>query len=270
VADLRETEVARHVVEWLAADGWEVHEEAAVGCGVADIIALRPLPRFRLPLIRRIEVKTSLSVELVAQAVEARRSLCSHTVEVAVPRPRSQRVSSGQRFLREQLRRHQIGVLWVRMEEPNGWHTDDSRVEEDVPRAGLSRAVDRAVGARTDWLITPDRLRWLAALRRTATFCAEHRNIVPAGTNRGGHWTPYKGTMWYVREFLKSHGPATLGEIMAHLAGKHHYRSDALARRAVPANLELYEGDWCEAQRSGKRTTYRIRAGAAAHGEAPR
>lgn len=261
---IAETEVARHVVEWLAADGWAVHEEVAVGSGVADIIALREQVGFRLPLIRRIEVKTALSVELVAQAVEARRSLCSHTVEVAIPEAkRSQRISTGQRYLLEQLQHHQVGMLRVRLEEPESWARDQSRVVvDDHLRPGLSRALDQ----KPNGWGRRDRAAWLSSLKRTAAFCAEHRNIVPAGTNRGGFWTPYKGTMWYVREFLKKRGDAgaTLGEIMGELTGKHHYRTDALTRRAVPTNLDLYESEWCRIDRSGKQTVYRLRE--VAHG----
>jgi hypothetical protein len=248
-----ETAVARHVIDWLTSEHWEVHEEVACGSRVADIVALRRLQGHRCPLIRRIEVKTSLTVDLVEQAYHAVRSCTSHTVEVAFPHNGRGYLSGGQGFLSTLLHREGVGILRVRMDDTQAqWN---GRVEVGSP-ARFGRVVEQPEHLRTH------RMQWLKQLQHTSSFCDRHENLVPAGTNRGGHWTPYKGTIHSVREVLKRRGEATIAELITDM-DRHHYRTDALAKRSLPSALEQWESDWCESFVRRGRRYFRLRAGAA-------
>lgn len=237
---MKETELAAKVVAYLEADGWTVYQEVLVGPGVADIIALREAGR-SIPLIRHIECKTTLSVDLVAQATDALRTHHAHFVEVAIPK--RSRTTRGQSFLRRTLREHGVGMLEV-------YSYDGGRTvwEAEAPRL---RRIDRY----------PDpgavRRNWLKRLRATRDWCDRHVDLVPAGTNGGGHWTPYKGTMREIRDFLKQKGEATLAEIMD--AVSFHYSSAKSARSCIPHALQKFETDWCETEKRGGKLYFRVR-----------
>jgi hypothetical protein len=78
-----EQELAAVVVAWLEALDADVYQEVQVGGGVADIVARVGAE------IWIVEVKTSLSLALIAQAMDRRR--LAHRVLVAAPATRALR-----------------------------------------------------------------------------------------------------------------------------------------------------------------------------------
>lgn len=72
-----EAVLARKVVEWFAAEGYETWEEVSIGSGRIDIVARRS------PVIVAVECKTSLSLSVLGQA--ARWSGIAHQSYAAVP-----------------------------------------------------------------------------------------------------------------------------------------------------------------------------------------
>lgn len=231
-AKLAEVDVAARAVAALREAHWEVHEEVVVGGGCADIIAvMRHIPGRKIPFIRHIEVKTALTVDLVEQALTAKARFHSHTVEVAVPRPRR----SSSHTLETMLRREGIGLLWVHMED--GWRSETPLEERIAPR--LLRpplAGDGSAAMR--------RRMWLAQLRRMAEKLDAHLNLVPAGTpGSKGRWTPYRGTVHRIRNLIEERGEVTLGEVME--AVEHHYATPNGARASIPRVLYSYETEWC-------------------------
>jgi hypothetical protein len=146
------------------------------------------------------------------------------------------------------LRREGVGVLVVQLDDVSADQYGRVRQEVSARFTRTERAAERL----------PARHGWLQALRATASWCSQHRNIVPAGTNRAGFWTPYKGTIDDVRGLLSALGECTIGQIMARLS-KHHYRADATARACIAKALACYETDWCHAEHRDGAWRFRLR-----------
>lgn len=77
---MSERELAAAVVAWLEG-GWDVYQEVAGNCGVADIVAVdKDGPRLWI-----IECKTSFSLAVLSQAWHWIKAGAAHRVSVAVP-----------------------------------------------------------------------------------------------------------------------------------------------------------------------------------------
>lgn len=138
-AKVSEQLVAEIVISWLEAYEADVYQEVQVSGGVADIVA-----RVRAELWI-VEVKTSLSLALVAQAMDRRR--LAHRVFVAAPYSRSMRE------VEPILRETGIGLLDVSTADCTAW--GEPRVRERVRSARHNRrpvARTASRGARSAWL----------------------------------------------------------------------------------------------------------------------
>lgn len=200
-AKATEQDVAEVVVAWLEALGADVYQEVEVSGGVADIVA-----RVQAE-IWIVEVKTSLSLALIAQAMERRR--LAHRVIVAAPYTRS---------LREVmpiLNELGIGVLEVRLGESQYGYTIDPTVyERSRSRRWNTRPVELAKQLRP-----------------------EHKTHAKAGAiGAGGRWTPFRDTCEKLARVVRAEPGITLKAAVAKV--DHHYASSRSAVAHLPRWIE--------------------------------
>lgn len=186
-----EQELAQHVVAWLQAQHWDVYQEVSTGysCARADIVAVQN------GLSWIIETKTSLSLDLLAQAV--RWVGRANFISVAVPR--GYRCSPGREFAVGLLRREGIGMLEIESDGGILFHS---------PRK--FRRTARSIGD---------------------ILCDAQKTMAEAGSSRGGYATPFAVTCREARRFIVEHPGCTMCELVDGI--EHHYGLDATARACL-------------------------------------
>lgn len=209
-----EQQVAEIVVAWLEAAGADVYQEVEVSGGVADIVA-RVAAELWI-----VEVKTSLSLALIAQGMERRR--LAHRVYLAAPRSRNLR------DVGPVVEALGIGLLEVTPGDA-GWET--SRYDYGQPRVRV------AIESR----------RWNSRPVDLATrLRPEHKTHAKAGAvGAGGRWTPFRETCSLLARLVERQPGITLKEAIDSI--KHHYSSKSSARthlaqlieRGVVAGVEI-------------------------------
>lgn len=216
---MREEDMYEPVKAWMEERGFTVYPE--VECrhlgGRADVVVTSG------PLVGVVEMKQSLSLDLIEQALRWRGY--AHYIWIAIPyRPQSYK-----KFVSMVLKDYGIGVLTV-SKQGSVW---------------------------------PDKLpqlvrRTLPHLKDSLT--AYHQSAeVKGGQSGGGYITPYRITMNHIRRFLSREQEwRTLGEILAHC--ETHYASP---RSSLAKALLLYEGSWCEQKKERGRLYFRCRPEAA-------
>ena len=185
-----EAELAAVIVEWLAAQGWEVHQEVSFGRGEprADIVG-----RYgRVTWV--IETKLSLSLSLLEQA--ANWTYWSNYVSIAFPYSSKRGRSI---FLRNALMMMGIGYLEIRPEEDVKYVTQN---------------------------LEP-RLKRKLASRKLFHLLDVHEDRVEAGTPDGGYWTPFKVTTDALRGFVEKNPGCTMKQAVDGI--DHHYRRNQTA-----------------------------------------
>ena len=192
-----EQQVAEVVVTYLEDLGADVYQEVECGTGVADIVAVVAHELWI------VEVKTSLSLALLLQAMD--RRVDATRVYVAAPHTRH---LWDIRDLCDELG---LGLLTVRCGNVEStWREDQPDVQMHVP----SRR----------WNRRPSALR--ARLR------PEHKTSAKAGAPGGaGRWTPWRDTCRQLAVLVKAQPGITLKEAIDTI--KHHYRSAASARTSL-------------------------------------
>lgn len=201
-ARVPETELGEVVVAHLLALGAEVYQEVDVPGGVADIVA-----RLR-PELWIVELKTSLSLALICQAMDRRRH--AHRVVIAAPYTRNLHEVAP---LCTELG---IGVWTIHPASPGcdaGGGCGNAFVREHVRgRRWNSRPVDLA-GRLTE----------------------EHKTHAKAGSagaiTGGGRWTPFRNTCERLAEKVAARPGITLKAAIEDIA--HHYSSAASARSSL-------------------------------------
>lgn len=179
-----EAELAAMIVEWLAAQGWEVHQEVSSSGGEprADVVGRYGCVTWV------IETKLSLSLSLLEQAAHWTRY--ANYVSIAFP---YSRLRSHSLFLRNSLKMMGIGYLAVRPEE-----------EAKYLKQSLEPRLNRKLVNRKLWHLLD-----------------AHENLIDAGTPDGGYWTPFKVTAKALRKFVEENPGCTMKEAVDGI--KHHY-----------------------------------------------
>lgn len=187
-----EAELGPPVVAWLAEQGFDVYQEVDAG-RIADIVGVCG------PLVAVVELKLSLSFELLYQATSWR--WCAHQIWVGVPAAKR---SDGRRMALDCFAQNGIGVVEVER-RPDG---------SAVAQNSAPPAFRRLAGG-------PEYLR--GALRE------ENRTAAFAGARASDRtWTQFKVTCNRVRDYLAQHDGAPIGDVVRDV--EHHYASDAGAR----------------------------------------
>jgi Holliday junction resolvase-like predicted endonuclease len=199
--DFSEADLAKKVVAWLREQEWKIYQEVEGGGGVADIVATRG------PLVWVIECKKTLGLSVLSQAYKWRYH--AHFVSIAVPMTKKRWLEqSAEVFMRD----YGIGCLRV---DVKGQYYRDVEVAED-----------------------PKLFRTRYAKKLRESLCEEHRTFAQAGTNRGGHWTPFKRTCGYLVDMVTR--PGNNGMLLHEAIKKleHHYVSDKSAVASLKHLIE--------------------------------
>lgn len=191
-----ETEIAAPVVAWLRDLDWEVYQEVQLPGGRrADIVGVRG------PLVWVVEVKASVSLQLLEQAIEWLRF--AHYVSIAAP-PGKWQVN---RFISTVTRDYGIGAFLA--------HARIAGYQEPY--------------AAEHW--RPELHRRADVSRLRSVLCDEQKSTLAAGSKSGGYWTPFRSTCDALRRFLEDHPGATLKKAIDGIA--HHYATPASARGSL-------------------------------------
>lgn len=189
-----ELEVAAPVVAYLRAAHWEVYQEVSLGYGARtiDIVATQG------PLLWAVEVKRTLSIQLLDQAVDLHGY--AHYVSIAVPRSNTKERGVRGRFVWQFLGHYGIGRFRV---------TSRSDVESlEAPALNRKALVHRLRNCLHD----------------------EQKTMAEAGS-QGGYWTPFSMTSRNVQRFLADNPGCTFKELVAGI--EHHYGSASTARSCL-------------------------------------
>jgi len=205
---VKEVDVAKPIVTWLEADGWDLYFEVRMGghgsCPRADIVALKNEQCWV------IETKTTFGLSVIRQAYS--RRLRAHYASVGVL---SSYRSKDRTFAETVCTNFGIGVINV--DRHTG--TVTTRIEP---------ALNEDLGKRLTW----------------AHYCVPEQKTEALPGSSGSYSTPYKTFMHGVKAFLTHAGPCTAREIVDNVP--HHYSTDATARASLRNNLDMFEKDWCE------------------------
>ncbi len=194
----REAKLASLVVEHFEEAGWDVFQEVTFGGPVADIVVTRK-SREGAPLIGVIECKTSLSLDLIGQAVHWTKY--ANWVWAAYPMSRASEHGFGATVLRH----YGIGTVPV----------GHSEVTKGAPPT-FRRKIDK---------------------RLFDTLRPEHQSgFAKAGSNAGGHYTPFKGTCLQLCRLVESSPGITLKEAIRKMT--HHYSRDSVAAACLAKYLK--------------------------------
>lgn len=189
---LTETTYASIVVDHFEAIGADVYQEVECPGGIADIVALVAAELWI------IEVKTSLSLALIAQALDRRRT--AHRVYVAAPFSRTFRE------VRPLCAELGIGLLQINERTSDKpWHVIE-------------------VVASRRWNTRPVALK--------AKLAPEHKTHALAGAPGGaGRWTPFRDTCEQLARLVCSQPGVSLRDAVGKI--RHHYATPAGARSSL-------------------------------------
>lgn len=211
---MKEVELAEKVVAYLEEAGWDVYQEVAYGGHVADIVAV--VRSGKTKIIQVIECKTSLSLAVMSQAWFWR--IHTNYCSVAVPKRRYTNASS---FAGIVCRRFGIGVI----------RAEDWRIDYDVAPSFRRK-----------------RSACLESLRE------EQKTYAKAGTNGGGHYTPFKATCQNILKAVIKNPGIQLKELIAEL--DHHYSNEPTAKSCVRHWVEVGKVAGVRGEKDGKSLRY--------------
>ena len=197
---VKETDLARKVIEWLDDQKWDCYQEVQVfpGGSIADIVAKQG------PVCWVIETKMTLSLAVIGQAYEWLP--WANYVSVAVPAGK-RRIGFAARILKT----YGIGLLKVNQYEYDlDWSSPVSEVEHPAFRRHTGNARSYALNALNDG----------------------HKTYAEAGNNKGRHWSPFKETCLQIHRYVSLNEGCSLKDILNNV--KYHYATPASARSCIP------------------------------------
>jgi len=203
---IRETDVARPVVEYLRLLGWTVYQEVELCYGRPDIVACLG------NLVWIVEAKTSLSLKVLEQAYRWTGHV--HYISVAVPRRRR---GSHDRFALRLFEDKGIGVFSVR----------GSGADEMIPNTMV---------ASEPRMMRRPHLHYVREIRDSLR--PEMIDYAEAGSVAGSHWTRWKGTRDEVKSIVRRHPGVSISELIKE-HGRFHYHTSQSARTSLVKNVEL-------------------------------
>jgi hypothetical protein len=219
---MKETDLFPPLKAWLEERGYEVYTEvqSTQTGGRADIVAVNG------PVVSVVEMKVTLSLELIGQAVRW-RPFANH-IYIAVPSSKQRRRSE---YALHLLRREGIGLLEV-MEHSYG-----------TPVQNFTKPVfNRRIN---------DHIR--------KSLVEQHKEL-PGGHAGGGYVTPYKLTIDRVKEYLgswytrKTDGWAAMADILEHC--ETHYASP---KASLAAAMKNFESEFFETKVENRKLYFRLK-----------
>ena len=187
MAKRAETEIARSVVEALRIDH-EVFQEVSIGGDTVDIVARTG------SVLWAVEVKTSLNLQVIGQAMMNRR--CFHYSSVAVPAAkRGKGEDAALRFLEQ----NGLGMIVVKQ---------DGRIYERLPARFHRRVISRLVH-----------------------LCDEQKTYAEAGNAEGRRFTLFRATRDQLYQYVARNPGCSLKDAIENTF--HHYSSFSSARNCI-------------------------------------
>jgi hypothetical protein len=216
---IKESDLYQPVKRFLEDAGYEVYAEVEPKLSGnwnarADVIG------YNKPAVCIVEMKTSLSVELIEQAYKWLPH--AHYIYVAVPW-RKKKVPT---FILKLLNNFGIGVLEV---NSYGRAVTTQRAKFNRPRH------------KHDW---------------SRILLPQHQTWVEGGNAGGGYVTPYKLTIERVKQYLSRnpHRWFSMQEILDHC--ETHYSNP---KNSLSKALREFEHAWCETRIEKRKLQYRIK-----------
>lgn len=188
---MKETEIAKQVCDWLISQDWDVYQEIQCRCGIIDIVAINE------PISWAIEVKTSLSLQLLNQIIKRRQ--IANFISIAVPNKCEKTIQKNHDLMSLMQRQYGLGVITV-----------GSLVYEHTP-AQLCR-VNTILNIRND--LKP-----------------QHKYWCEAGTNQGGYFTEFALTKQRLIRYVTNNEGCTLKEAIEQIDT--HYSSKTTAKSCI-------------------------------------
>ena len=225
---VKETDLYEPVKGWLEERGYEVYPEVTFGYGAnrADIVAIHDKK-----IITVVEMKTALSLELIAQAVAWKGY--AHYRYVAVPKPQDFNW-----YALNLLEREGIGLITVNF-KGYGITVDPQSSAYHATRYPQPQ-LDRRINTKFLDSVSP-----------------LHQTIgIEGGHNGGGYLTPYKKTIMGVREYLERRLGrwSTMDDILKH-CGTHY----STPKPSLSKALREFETEWCECQVIDRKLHFRYK-----------
>lgn len=223
---MKETELYIPVKEWLEGKGYTVYPEVEHRYKRADIVAVNELGHSII-----VELKTSLSLELISQGVDWVYKSSANQVYLAVPKPQKDAIN----YARTLIEREKLGLLFVDPYESYSWIGKcNVRIEPGELKVAPDYSIAKA--------LTP-----------------MHLEIgLEGGHSGGGYLTEYKATMIRVKQYLSGDckGQWTpMKDIISNCPT--HYRGQNPGQSLANA-LEKFE-DWCETKIINRRKHFKVR-----------
>lgn len=203
---MKETELYEPVKAWLENRGYLVYPEVLSKNGKrADIVGLKEDSSVI------VEMKTSLSIELISQGVEWDGR--AHQVYLAVPNP----MKGVHWYASKIIRQEGLGLLLV-----NGYPACQEYIKP------VTRPASKDI--------------------RGAIHELHAMSDLQGGHSGGGYVTPYTTTIHYVKEYLKTKEDwITIKDIVENC--KTHYRGNA--KQSLTKSLKEFESSWCDTKLMG-------------------
>lgn len=194
---MTEVELAKHCVDWLKKDGWEVYQEACVPYR-ADIVAVKGKH------VKVIEAKKTLNFGLLVQGLR----WCPTATEVYLLTPPRKTEWDMKPIIAK------LGMGWmVWRKKHESWDREKAKW---IDREFIDIVVQSPVNTPED----PDYI--------IKQLDERMKDYAPAGSS-GTYWTPFKRTMERMIEYVKARPKGvTARELEAGI--EHHYQSSASAR----------------------------------------
>lgn len=218
MANIKEVDLFEPTKKWLEDRGYTVYPEVEYKRGRADIVAING------GMTAVVELKTSLSIELIAQAVYWRDK--ANMSYVCVPMPQK----DFHDYAITLLKREGIGLLYVDF--------NSYRVECKEHRY-VEPTVDTTI---------------IKGIRGVLSDL--HLELgLQGGQSGGGYLTGYKATVMGVKKYLETQGKyVTIDDILKNC--KTHYSNP---KQSLGKALREFETEWCESEVIGRKLHFRIR-----------
>jgi hypothetical protein len=218
--NVKENEMYKYVKELLEGIGYDVYAEVEVnswgGSGRADVIG------YQKPAVCIVEMKTSLSMELIEQAYKWKRF--GHYIYIAIPKRKKQIPT----FVCNMLSSMGIGIIEV------GDRVWGTRI---VLKAKFNRPYKNT--------------KWDDVLK------PEHQTWLEGGSSGGGYVTNYKLTIDRVKRYLKmKRGWVSMNELLDHCETHYSNPKNSLAKA-----LREFESNWCETKVINRRVHFKYKEG---------
>lgn len=209
---MKETDLAKPVIEYLESFHYDVYQEVSCGAGVADILGVMGRK------IWIVELKKSLSIQLLEQAIK--RLQWAHYVSICIPMPLS-KSSIDSLLVNEILDNYGIGVFFV-----NTHYFQPGAKSVSVNKSPkLNRHVPE---------------KHLNMLLRSLDPRMKNNK---AGCVSGERWTPFKGFCEEVTVLVNRHNGITPIEMAKQLRSEYYSTSKDAANAAVYyARMGLIQG----------------------------